>query len=41
MRKLFDAVKDGYFASVKFIDDNPHTTLWLAAAALVAVLVLA
>jgi hypothetical protein len=41
MHHLFESVKAGYFAAVRWIDNNPHTTLWLAAAALGAVLVLA
>lgn len=41
MKDAFEAFKRGYTAAVKWVDDNPQTTLWLALAALVAALVLA
>jgi hypothetical protein len=40
MRNAFEAFKAGYSRAVKWVDDNPQTTMWLALAALVTMLVL-
>jgi hypothetical protein len=41
MSNVLNAVRDGYLAAVGWVDRHPHLTLWLAAAALAGVLVLA